>query len=337
MGTTRRLVSATALTMATILVTPAVPVAALAPAEPRGHIRYLSGIGVTDFSDLYDIRPDRTQRRLLLTDLDDRLPGNAATSPYGARPGYSPDLRTVVYQGDDGGVWTARTDGNAVPRRILPPLDTGVDPYCVVSCRLTGPVFSPDGTQVASVEAGLSGELARLIVFGADGSDVRVFPVSEHGQAMKLQGSLSWTADGTTVAYALGPEDSQRSTLQVTGTRTGVTTRLTDGLSWRIDAGISPDGRFVAYSSTEPIGYDYHADRDLFLIRVDTKEVRQLTDTDSLWESSPVWSPGGDWIAYSRQPADMTTPVKSSVRRIAADGSADRPLDVNGRVYGWVR
>ncbi|MDI6105454.1 hypothetical protein QLQ12_43415 [Actinoplanes sp. NEAU-A12] len=337
MTTTRPLVSATILAMAGVLTVPATPAAARTPAEPRGHIRYLSGIGVSDFSDLYDIRPDRGHRRLLLTDLDDRLPGNAAVSPYGARPGYSPDLRTVVYQGDDGGVWKARPDGAGNPQRILPPLDTGVDPYCVVSCRLTNPVFSPDGTQVASLEAGLSGELARLIVFDADGSHVRAFPVSEHGQAMKLQGSFSWTADGTTVAYAMGPEDSQRSALHVTDTRTGATTQLTDGRSWRIDADISPDGRFVAYSSTEPVGYDYHADRDLFIIRVDTRAVRQLTDTDSLWESSPVWSPRGDWIAYSRQPADMTTPVKPSVRRISADGSVDRPLDVNGRVYAWVR
>ncbi|HLL64290.1 MAG TPA: hypothetical protein VK453_00930 [Micromonosporaceae bacterium] len=319
-------VLAAALAVATL----ASPAAAQATTEPDGRIRYLSGIGTQQFGDLFDVRPDRTGRRLLIADLYGRLPS--------AEAGYSADLSTVVYTASDRSVWRVRADGTG-RQQIAPAWDYDADPTCERICGLSTPRFSPEGTRVASVEPAYLGAPARVVVLGTDGSGVRIIPVSDEWDSMTPQGALSWSPDGTRVAYAMGRAESERAAIHITDLRTGTTQRLTDLNAWRSDAAWSPDGRSIAYSGTAqlPSGVSgYEVNRDLYTIRVDSHAVRRVTTTANRMEYRPAWSPDSGWLAYDRRPPDDFS-VKPSVRRITANGTDERPLDVNGYVYGWVR
>lgn len=341
MRLSRRVAFGLALATATTLVAPAAPAVARSAAEPGGRIQYLSGSGTNDFSDLHQVRPDGTERRRLISDLYDRLPDNATTDyPY-RRPAYSPDLRTMVYTAADHSVWTARADGSGA--RQIVGWDPDADPFCDRVCGLSGPRFSPDGSQIASVEPGISGQMARVVVFRTDGSNLRVFPLKQDFCCLTLQGRYSWSADGNRVAFAMGPEDTHLSAIFVTDLRTGVTSRLTDMQAWRTDVSFRPDGRVLAFSGTVKVGSagGLNAERDLYTIDIASRRVQRLTTTPGWNEYRPAYSPDGGWLAYDRRPSDEPFGVRPTVRRIAGNGTGDRALDVDhevyGEVYAWVR
>ncbi|HEX8631274.1 MAG TPA: hypothetical protein VF755_24205 [Catenuloplanes sp.] len=327
------------LTLATAmtLMAPSAPALAQRATEPGGRIQYLSATGTPDVSDLYEIRPDRTNHRLLISNLYGRLPDNATTDyPY-RLPVYSPDLRTIVYTATDHSVWTARADGSR--GRPIVTWDSDADPFCDRVCGLSGAQFSPDGSRIASVEPGISGQRARVVVFDVNGSNLRVFPLNQDFCCLTLQGRYSWSADGNRIAYAMGPEDTQLSAIFVTDLRTGSTSRLTDMRAWRTDVSFSPDGRTLAFSGTGRVGVGegVDAERDLYTLEIDTRRVRRLTVTLTWNEYRPVYSPDGGWFAYDRRPFGQSHSVKPVVRRIAVNGTADQTLGVNGEVYGWLR
>ncbi len=59
-------------------------------------------------------------------------------------------------------------------------------------------------------------------------------------------------------------------------------------LSW------SPDGQWIAFSGGFP---DSRQQPDIFIIRTDGKDLKQLTK-NLLWEGEPAWSPNGKQIVY---------------------------------------
>ncbi|MFZ6028772.1 MAG: hypothetical protein ACOYYS_13740 [Chloroflexota bacterium] len=68
-------------------------------------------------------------------------------------------------------------------------------------------------------------------------------------------------------------------------------TRLTSGPWDDITPAISPDGRYVAFSSNRS-GY-----WDLYLLELASGNVTRLTDTPE-YDASPSWSPDGVWLVY---------------------------------------
>lgn len=304
--------------------------AAAAPGDPPGRILYTGGVAVWEYDDLFSVRPDRTGRRTEIADLQTRWPGTSVA--------YRPDLGAVVYTRSDRSVWTARPDGTG-PRQLIARPDPDADPFCDRVCGLTDPQFSPDGSRIASLEPYDGGTFTRLVVVDADGANLRVFPETGDRATMVAYGRVSWSPDGTRVAYAAGARESDRSAIFVRDVRTGQTRQLTDAGAFRLHPAWSPDGRRIAFTATVPLAFGemaYDRDRDLYALTIDDRRVRRLTDTPDRVENRPFWAPDGQWLAYDREPL-VNPGVKPAVRLIRATGSADRPLDVNGQTYGWLR
>ena len=72
----------------------------------------------------------------------------------------------------------------------------------------------------------------------------------------------------------------------------------------------SPDGHFLAFTA-EGVGSAF----DVFIVNLDSGEVRNITNTDRT-ETSPQWSPDGNLIAYTFQ-TDLTCGIRTSKK----DGS----------------
>ena len=92
------------------------------------------------------------------------------------------------------------------------------------------------------------------------------------------------------------------------------------GLDMHFD--VSPDGARVVYSTC---GYSDGQDYEIAVSAIDATETQRLTENGD-FDNYPVWSPGGDLIAFiSDRPVDR--PDVYSVKRlyvIAADGSEVR-------------
>ncbi|MBI3405964.1 MAG: PD40 domain-containing protein [Acidobacteria bacterium] len=74
---------------------------------------------------------------------------------------------------------------------------------------------------------------------------------------------------------------------------------IEDVLRWRMAShpAISPDARRVAYIVTENNFESSRPVSHLWVVDVETKQTRRLTQTDE-GAAEPLWSPDGHWIAF---------------------------------------
>jgi TolB protein len=74
-------------------------------------------------------------------------------------------------------------------------------------------------------------------------------------------------------------------------------TRLTSGSQKDITPDISPDGRYIAFSSNRGGPWD------IYILDLLNGEVEQFTDTLA-YDANPSWSPDGEWLAYESYQLD---------------------------------
>ncbi|WP_052852830.1 amidohydrolase family protein [Streptomyces avicenniae] len=218
-------------------------------------------------------------------------------------PALSPDGRQVAFAALNA-LWTAPVDGSARPRRVL-----GADPTRYV----LAPTWAPDGKSLvfADDRDGLYAVRRRTLRTGAEtvlATGGRVFPaLSPDGRRL-----AALTMAGDLVVRDLD-EGSER-TLAAPLAGGGLPGRP----SW------SPDGRYVALCDRNRINQRFREGYNLIRV-VDTTDgtavlhaVAPHTSLSDRYDSGPVWSPDGRWMAVIAESALWLLPV-------AADGTPTGP------------
>ena len=271
-------------------------------------------------SDIYVMNPDGTERVNLTNreakDID---------------PAWSPDGEWIVF--------LSRTQGKTDIHRVRP---DGTDLSSLTAYpaqRYGRPVWSPDGTKIAFTsnrdadpppqvgptpvpffddvpEFPGAAPRPELYVMNADGSDQTRLTFN-----LFFDGNPTWSPDSQQIAFQ-SREDGDHEIHVINVDGSGLT-KLTDNDAADVFPAWSPDGRFIAFSSnrpksefgrqlTEAARREYAmaaaaTDFEIYIMNSDGSGTFNWTQTTSLWDSIPSWSPDGAWIAFEARPHNAFT------------------------------
>ncbi|MBZ5524403.1 MAG: S9 family peptidase [Acidobacteriia bacterium] len=130
--------------------------------------------------------------------------------------------------------------------------------------------------------------------------DIQPFPIDKL-YSTRLVGRSTWSPDGKQIAFI--SNISGRNNIWVVPAESGWPQQLT--VSNQRQAGIawSPTGRWIAYMSD----FDGNEQWDLFIVSPQSGQIINLTNTQEISEEDPVWSPDGDFLAYTVKPKTSST------------------------------
>ncbi len=236
-----------------------------APPPLPGTLVYMSNERGT--WDLYRMPADRsTAPRPIL-----------ATSADEVNPALAPDGKLAFASDREGDLEIYVKDGVALRRVTRSP---GLD---------LSPAWSADGLWLAFVSQRDGDD--EVYVAAADGAGLRRLT-----ERPGYDGMPTWSPDGRWIAYVA--EEAGQARLYRIPPAGGPRELLLDfGPGGVYDPAWSPDGRYIAFESR------VEGQMDLFLLEVETGEVRRLTET-SWMEGLPAWSPDGRYLAYVADPDD---------------------------------
>jgi Tol biopolymer transport system component len=195
---------------------------------------------------------------------------------------------------------------------LVAPID-GSSPRVLVADGFE-PAVSPDGTQVAMI---LGGERARtLAVVPLAGGEPRAITPDRVGAV-----DPSWSPDGSLIAYVrFGHEESRIWTVRPDGSRDqSLDIR---GFADIVSPTWSPDGERLAFSASRSPENPLPT-WDLFMYDLASEELKNLTTSPEIGETSVAWSPDGSTLAFERRQGDgpgeiwTMTPEGSGARRLA--------------------
>lgn len=223
--------------------------------------------------------------------------------------GWPPHLSTgpVAWTGKRTLLLSTRVGGNDRELYAVQPDGSGVTALTSNAGADVDPAGSPDGTKIAFVSNPRGPKAGALFVM--DLRDHSVRRISRRGMAPR---SPTWSPDGRRIAYVSNPQ----STIRIVELGTGRARRVARGE----DPAWSPDGTEIAY-----------AQEDIYVVRVDGRNPRRLTDNPYL-DRAPSWAPDGRRLAFTTRIQDRGELFIALVNR---DGSGLRTLPVAGRNPAW--
>ncbi len=115
-------------------------------------------------------------------------------------------------------------------------------------------------------------------------------------------GSPSWNKDGRLITFA-GIEFSGKGDIYLFEIQKEKLTRLTNDYYDDRDAVISPDGKFIVFSSDRSASGKNNK-YDLFIYNLETNEIKNLTDDNNV-NFAPAFSPDGKKIVYTSNDAGI--------------------------------
>ncbi|WP_210588800.1 amidohydrolase family protein [Streptomyces sp. GESEQ-35] len=233
----------------------------------------------------------------------------AGTRPVRALhlPALSPDGRTVAFAALNA-LWTAETTGGRAPRKVL---------QVPATRYVLAPTWTPDGT---------------ALVYADDRDGL--FAVRRHDLG---SGEVTVLAEGGRVFPALSPDGTRLACLDMSGNL--VVRDLSDGTERVLAAALgsgglpgrpswSPDGRYLALCDRNRLNQRFREGYNLIRVVDTTTRTAALhalaphTSLSDRYDSGPVWSPDGRWMAVVVESALWLLPVRG-------DGTPDgepRPL-----------
>jgi Tol biopolymer transport system component len=228
--------------------------------SPDGSLLAVAGWN-DDGTNVYTVRPDGSDRRLVLRDA--------------FSPSWSPDgTRLVAVHGGAGGLVTVRADGSDLQSFTF---------ASVNDSDVSEPKWSPDGKWIAFV----GGDGAVMLV-SPNGADDGMRRVADSGWG------LAWSPDGAKLAFDLDSFDKTkgyRQEIVVLNVATGLRTKLSVGLTDISSLAWSPDGKQLAFLSSRPMpkstgGCGGEMPLDLWLMNVDGSNPHLISKgnySDSSW------------------------------------------------------
>lgn len=242
-------------------------------------------------------------------------------------------------------IWLVPTDGRQPPWRF-----TG-------GTSDRSPRWAPDGKRIAFLAR--RDEKTQIYVISMTGGEAKLLADTDSSV-----GSFRWSHDGMTMVLVMrtdggsedgkvgtsdepepdvqemrfakykangtGYLDEKRAHLWKLDVESGELTQLTDGEDWNDSNPVfSPDDSFIAFDS-DRTGEEYEGgdNDDIWIVPATGGEVRQIT-THGHRDASPLWSPAGKYLAYTRtdepydQPDIFLVPVEGGEHR-RLTGELDR-------------
>jgi serine/threonine-protein kinase len=232
--------------------------------------------------------PDQNGRRLVSIDRK----GVVETLPLPPRhhdyPGLSPDGRRLVVQTIDGGrndVWIYRIGESAGTRLSLEGANSR-------------PRWAPDGRHLAiSSRRGTERLLVSQDVDGAAAAEVLV-------RSQRDLWAGTWTPDGSTLFFVENPATGISEIKRLRMTPGAAPEPFISGPTPNADPAVSPDGRWVAYRSSDS------GRAEVYLRSIAGSGVSRQISTDG--GAQPVWARDGRELFYLSDRRMIAVPIRTS-------------------------
>ncbi len=248
--------------------------------------------------------PARRSARSVLTGVVGAAALSTTTILVGATPAEAvvPGANGRIVYEAGGDIFTVNPDGS-VPLNLTNS-----------EARDVFPAWSPDASKITFSSDRAEEGNADIYVMNADGSGVKRLtdaPGEDRG--------TSWTSDSKRIVFHSSRDRDASHSFDIFTMNPGGTdqTKILENGSAAYVCGDSKTGTIAFNSSGNLVGNNPAGDFEIFTMKIDGSNIRQVTD-NSVLDSGPKWSPDCSTISYNT--LDTTS---LDIHRINADGTGD--------------
>jgi Tol biopolymer transport system component len=199
----------------------------------------------------------------------------------------------------------------------------------------SSPSWSPDGSKIVFVSNNLTEpERSREIwVMNSDGSGRKRLTTNS-----LYEGWVVWSPDGSKIAFDTWSNENDIWVMNADGTNLQNLTNTSENTSDPTIRYIerrptwSPDGSRIAFSGDYYVAENAAYASDIYAINADGSGEVNLTNTPTLSERAPAWSPNGRKIAFIKGSADFFVP---DIWVMNADGTSPRNITNSSEEGEW--